>query len=255
MNSRNCLREARAAMASSKPLVLVREADLQKGGLLLADARAQCPADLSVFVFAERHAITWHRVAEYQRLALKLIAEQLLQACPCIVNPLEVDPRSEGLRFKGEVTCADLAFARHVTLLVSAHNAGADELATELSTALPAEDERFSMVSVAEDGDGGEACLADILTSLRAPLSERARQPGAVFFLLYLKDGSFAGEAGARLAEQLRLLRAAELKHATPNESPFLCSSRLVSTASHLLRPLKVHQRGLACFTVFHSRP
>ena len=41
MHSRNCLREARAAMAGDKPLVLVHEADPQKGGLpVIDDTRA-----------------------------------------------------------------------------------------------------------------------------------------------------------------------------------------------------------------------
>jgi len=35
---------------------------------------------------------------------------------------------------------------------------------------------------------------------------EEAQQPGEIFFLLYLKDGTFVGEAGAKIVEQLRLL-------------------------------------------------
>ena len=46
----------------------------------MADVVAHCPPDLSTFVFVERRVLTWHRVAEYQRVALKLIAEHVLQA-------------------------------------------------------------------------------------------------------------------------------------------------------------------------------
>jgi len=137
-HSLNCLREARAAMANDMLLVLIHEADPQKGGLPMADIRDQCPADLAAFVFAERQALPWQRVSEYQRLALKLIAEHVLGACPVsnYADPLEVECRSQGLYFKGEVACADLAFARPVTLLVSDHNPGAAELAAELRAAL-----------------------------------------------------------------------------------------------------------------------
>ena len=60
MYSRNCLREARAAMANNTPLVLVREADPSKGGLSMASVREECPFDLRPFVFERgRRVIRW----------------------------------------------------------------------------------------------------------------------------------------------------------------------------------------------------
>eukprot|EP00308_Calcidiscus_leptoporus_P012910 CAMPEP_0119403930 /NCGR_PEP_ID=MMETSP1334-20130426/143636_1 /TAXON_ID=127549 /ORGANISM="Calcidiscus leptoporus, Strain RCC1130" /LENGTH=223 /DNA_ID=CAMNT_0007427881 /DNA_START=509 /DNA_END=1177 /DNA_ORIENTATION=- len=113
---------------------------------------------------------------------------------------------------------ADLAFARPVTLLVSDHNPGAAELAAELRAALlqatpprarssrSLAELRFSVAAVSE-AERETIGMAAVLSRANPAVPEAAQQPGALFFLLYLRDDTFAGEAGERLAEQLRLLR------------------------------------------------
>lgn len=95
--SRNCLREVRRAAATSKPLILVHEENLNKGGLPLEASVQECPVELRGYVFGAaaggagedapatsppRTPITWHRYTDFQRLSLKLIAEQILLASP-----------------------------------------------------------------------------------------------------------------------------------------------------------------------------
>jgi len=66
---------------------------------------------------------------------------------------------------------------------------------------------RFSVAAVSE-AERETIGMAAVLSRANPAVPEAAQQPGALFFLLYLRDDTFAGEAGERLAEQLRLLRA-----------------------------------------------
>ena len=54
LRSTNCLREVRAAREMGKPLVLVHEADPDKGGCTLAELRSECPKDLQATIFDAR---------------------------------------------------------------------------------------------------------------------------------------------------------------------------------------------------------
>ena len=69
--SRNCLREVRAAMERNKPLILVLETDEAKGGFaLLEEARGECPDELHDYVFGPRQEkqrtfINWHRITVF----------------------------------------------------------------------------------------------------------------------------------------------------------------------------------------------
>ena len=59
--SGNCLREARAAVAKSKPLSLVY--DPVRGGAQLKTIREEeCPAELQGMIFDGRNVIEWHRI-------------------------------------------------------------------------------------------------------------------------------------------------------------------------------------------------
>ena len=84
--SRNCLREIRHAMECKKPIVLVHEVDLNKGGMKIEELKIQCPDDLREFVFGAdrwpREIIRWYRVADFQVVSLKNIAANLLHAMP-----------------------------------------------------------------------------------------------------------------------------------------------------------------------------
>eukprot|EP00965_Chrysotila_dentata_P219804 6191359-Pleurochrysis_carterae.AAC.15 len=64
--SKNCLREVRCSEQNDKPLVLVNEADLSKGGIALKDSRAECPEDLRSFVFDDRAVIQYGAESQTQ---------------------------------------------------------------------------------------------------------------------------------------------------------------------------------------------
>ena len=69
-SSPNCLREARAAVETCTPLVLIRETNLKRGGLTDEQARAHCLDELRVPIFdvlpVLREVVPWHRVAAFQ---------------------------------------------------------------------------------------------------------------------------------------------------------------------------------------------
>ena len=72
----NCLREVRAAIEKDKPLILVHEADPDKGGGTLQELRAECPEDLQAYIFDKGWAMTvWYRINEHQLVSLTIIAE------------------------------------------------------------------------------------------------------------------------------------------------------------------------------------
>ena len=134
----------------------------------------------------------WHRVAQYQKVSLKLIAEGVLSGCPSISK----EDLSQGLFFPGELECAKLRLEKPVTLVVSKHNPGAAGLADELASAFtgitirPASVEKQRRRSLSRkfswQGD------------LASPMSEKW------LFLLYLNERTFIDDAGELLAEQVR---------------------------------------------------
>ena len=72
----NCLREIRSSLEQSKPLVLVQEADPDKGGATLQALRGECPEDLQPAIFDNDWPLTiWYRIDEFQLISLKIIAE------------------------------------------------------------------------------------------------------------------------------------------------------------------------------------
>ena len=60
LESTNCLRELRAAHALGRPLVAVRETDVERGGMSVAEARSLCEAELAEALFAGG-TIGWFR--------------------------------------------------------------------------------------------------------------------------------------------------------------------------------------------------
>ena len=82
----NCLREIRSSLEQSKPIVLVQEADPDKGGGTLQALRGECPDDLQQDIFEQGWTHTvWMRIEEYQRVSLKTIAEAQRDTEPAAV--------------------------------------------------------------------------------------------------------------------------------------------------------------------------
>jgi hypothetical protein len=62
--------------------VLVHEQQEEKGGGPLETMRMECREEMRSYVFDGRTPITWHRIAHYQMLTLKLIATEMLRHGP-----------------------------------------------------------------------------------------------------------------------------------------------------------------------------
>ncbi|EOD11084.1 hypothetical protein EMIHUDRAFT_214887 [Emiliania huxleyi CCMP1516] len=148
LRSTNCLREIRAALEMGKPLVLVHEADPNKGGGTLAELRSECPEveELQAAIFeAGWPMVVWHRIEDFQHVSLKVIAEALLLQMPTN-GPLGPSPS----------------------------NAGARELADDLAAARADGDEATHMLLYLNEatwaGDGAEALAEQVRAARKAKL-------------------------------------------------------------------------------------
>jgi len=182
--SQNCLREIRSSLEQSKPIVLVQEADPDKGGATLQALRGECPEDLQPDIFEKGWAHTiYMRIQEFQRVSLKTIVEAVL-----LCSPKYLDQTSLPLCVPGEPESQPLAFAKETMLWASPANAGAQVLANEIATA-------FAGLAIS---------TAD------------ARPANATHMLLYLNEDSFSDE---RLAEQVKQARKDKLKIVMAHEN------------------------------------
>ncbi|EOD17405.1 hypothetical protein EMIHUDRAFT_210090 [Emiliania huxleyi CCMP1516] len=164
----NCLREVRSSLEMDKPLVLVQEADPEKGGGTLQALRDECPEDLQPAIFDKDWPLTiWYRSDEFQLISLKIIAEALRatashsavlsisrptpfeQQAVLLCSPNYLNKTSLPLCVSGELESQSLAFSKQTTVWASPANPGAAELACELANAF-----RGLTVSTVADDDG-----------------------------------------------------------------------------------------------------
>ena len=82
----NCLREIDATLENLIPIILLHEADEQKGGAPLAQLQSDCPDDRSsatnrrAMIFTPtRPVIPWHRAREFKLVTLKMIVSAMLR--------------------------------------------------------------------------------------------------------------------------------------------------------------------------------
>ncbi|EOD35585.1 hypothetical protein EMIHUDRAFT_98575 [Emiliania huxleyi CCMP1516] len=195
LRSTNCLREIRAALEKGKPLVLVHEADPDKGGGTLAELRSECPEDLQAAIFeAGWPMAVWHRIEAFQHVSLKVIAEALL-----LKTPKYARKRSLPLYIPGEVRAKDLAFHKPVVLWASTLNAGARDLAAAVVAAVAG-----GKISIT-------AATPSRLSSLPRSSGSGGDDDEATHMLLYLNRVTWAGDGAEALAEQVRAAREARL--------------------------------------------
>ena len=78
--SRNCLREARYTVDKGKPIALSHDSAAYLSTYMPLETirDTECPDELRPPIFDGRKVIPWHRIAWFQRVSLKLLAEQLL---------------------------------------------------------------------------------------------------------------------------------------------------------------------------------
>ena len=120
--SSSCKREVAAAMSESKPLVLLHEADWKKNGTRVSRLKEACCTKHCEFVFgadnAPRPVIPWLRIQEFQRVSLKLVAEELVRASPTynavdISSLLPLPRQGPGLRVE---MCAVARWGPHAAV-------------------------------------------------------------------------------------------------------------------------------------------
>ena len=166
-SSADCLREAAAARQSELPLVRVHEWDGPSMGAL----RRACPEEHRDFLFGSSTVILWHRLKDFQQLALALICERLLLA-----TPTYSDLTTLPLVVPGGLAWSTPTFEVPVGLYISQHNPEAKFVAGQLS-------ERFALSMV----DRSTTAAANLL----------------VRWLLMLTPTAFEGEAGSLLVAEL----------------------------------------------------
>lgn len=186
--SKNCLREARTAMEKAKPLALVYD-PVRGGATLKYIQEEECPVELKV-MFEGRKVIEWHRIKDFQLVSLKLLAAELLFSCPgyeklycasCRADndsalSLENKTLYEDIYVPGEITEKQFKFTAKVRVYASQNNPGAREAVKVFQSA-----------------------MAGLELSASPP-------PTATHFLLYLAESTFVGEAGERLAQEVKAM-------------------------------------------------
>ena len=189
--SNNCLREVRCTVAKKKPLALVHDTAryLQSYSPLETIKNEECPDDLRP-IFDSKEVVEWHRVKDFQLVSLKLLAEEVLLGCPTIYKGLlesgrlTSDPQHplyNDIFVPGELTNQKLGFTRHLSLYASPSNPGA-------------------------------SMAAEVIVGAMEGLSLSATPPpAATHFLLYLAHETWVGEAGERLAEEVRQMMSRSL--------------------------------------------
>jgi hypothetical protein len=90
--SRPCHNEMRLSSKEARPLFLVHEADVQKGGRPIHEIKDECSKgmqsepELVDYIFgaapSPREIIQWHRVTCFQIVTLLRVAEQIVAALP-----------------------------------------------------------------------------------------------------------------------------------------------------------------------------
>ena len=132
--SRNCLREVRAAMERARPVILVLETDETKDGFALEDAREECPEELRDFVFGplgdERTVISWHRITVFQLCSLKQITQTVLSH-----TPLYEDKPAQALYLDADVSVDKLKLQQPLVAYASPSNPGCAAALKELAEA------------------------------------------------------------------------------------------------------------------------
>ena len=190
--SKNCLREVQATVEKQKPFMLTHEADESKGGGPVDEIKRELADErLQTAVFTQGRNITvWYRIADFQLISLKLIAEFTL-----LNTPKYAGREALPIFVPGELLREQLGFNNPVTVFASKHNPGVIGLATELK-------QRYEAISITESN----------LSELQGNASTSTASSSCdVHFLLYLNANTFLDAAGVQLAEELRNARAAKM--------------------------------------------
>ena len=218
------MRELDATFEHKKPYFIMHEADLDRGGMpldaLKKDWASVRPKNYrsSLSLFRDSTPIiTWHRMHDYQLMSLRMAAELVVHEMPSYSN-LKQPPK---LFLRGNILLKSFEFKVKPAVYVSANNPGAMEMADELhgkygaagltiSRQMPPEFSAYDISNMQPEEDEAFAessrhlsrHLSRQLTShLSSHLVYRAT---CTHMLLYLCKETFVGDAGQRLAHEIR---------------------------------------------------
>ena len=66
LESKNCLRELRAAVAAGKPLLVVAETERERGAITEEEARDACDDEALLSALYASDPVDWYRISEFQ---------------------------------------------------------------------------------------------------------------------------------------------------------------------------------------------
>jgi len=210
------LRELDATFEHKKPFFIMHEADEDRGGMPLHVLRKDFESvrpDAAAKLFSDSTPIiTWHRVQDYQLMSLRMAAELMIHAMPSYSN-LKQPPQ---LFLRGNILSKSFSFKVKPAVYVSANNPGAMELADELhgkygaagltiSRQVPPEFAIMHDMQPEED----KASADDSYRLLSTAHSSTCTH---THMLLYLCKETFVGDAGRRLAHEIREAKRLSLR-------------------------------------------
>jgi hypothetical protein len=188
----NCCREAQAVTDKRKPVVLLREANMAKGGISLADSMLECETrpDVRDYIFTGLQAVTWMRIQEHQLESLRQVALGVLLATPRYASLQSQAMQTLDLRIPGEVRLQQLRLPRPVRLCCSSANPGAARVAEELCDRLGRENVAVTIEEAAAHSRGSH--LGRRRSSQGAVLSSFLQPQKNTFLLLYLNSTTWS---------------------------------------------------------------
>ena len=189
----NCCREAQAVTDKRKPVVLLREANMAKGGISLADSMLECETlpDVRDYIFTGLQAVTWMRIQEHQLESLRQVALGVLLATPRYASLQSQAMQTLDLRIPGEVRLQQLRLPRPVRLCCSSANPGAARVAEELCDRLGRENVAVTIEGAADSPAPGSH-LGRRRSSQGAVLSSFLQPQKNTFLLLYLNSTTWS---------------------------------------------------------------
>jgi len=214
--SPNCLKEIDSALAGCKPLILVHESDVARGGASLDKLRADCESRGRMAVFEKGgDVIPWHRVSDFQLLTLKMLAARMLHCMPAYASK----NKPPKLYLPGELSLQTLDFRRPVCLYTSTFNPGATDVMNQLAARYKSANLKVVEYPPPQLRPEGTARSYSCRSSAGAAykLSRLSRGDRAsssqdgdrvTHMLLYLNNQTFVGEAREALAHELKQARS-----------------------------------------------
>jgi len=195
----------------------VHEVDPQKGGAPLKVLKEELQDEARrAALFKDGVCLTeWHRTGDQQVVSLKLIAQEMLRSTPAYWG------KTIELSVPGSLLQQDLEFKVPVVLYASPNNPGAEAVAGELAdrfanlrvcTVRHARRRSSPWMALSRQPTFRGNALASRLKSADSPRTPQTGPPQATHFLLYLNKKTFMGEAGKRLAEEVKAAMAEGLQ-------------------------------------------